>query len=816
MQQTPQGYTRCYAKAHHVMQKKQKEVFSAWTIHRRLSSKSSNQFDEHKSGDRAGSRGRGQLDSRGQLDGRGHYQGRSQGREHTPITLMNRNFEDLLQKQISKSADILRSLQTSPKEIMEIQQQWSHMMPKLTPEILHGKVIYQIHGLARTALDWETAPASFATLTGPRGRQENTFGGAIPLTVNTAIQAWGKIGNSQQAEELVMLMLQRQDSAFAPNYETYVSLMDAFGKSGDSAKAVDWMNRMPHHLKRPSNISPARIHNSVLNAYSKNGQAEQATVYLQHMKDKRNIEPDSYSYSAIILAWKNSHSPDARLKVEIMLETIKENYRTHRLEANAPNAALIGVSMSMAVSPKSCERMLNDLIQMYHNSNRSKMFEPNERHFMTTMNMFAKAGEAKITEELFQKMEQLYFDGLPSCRPTYRTFLIVVDAYCKKNTLESSHYARMLLDRLQNLFRKDINSNWGYNMVMDAYIKSTNDARYVEEIYQRMLEISEEYPSLLPDKITYTCLMKAWIQEGKPGFPDQIDELLTRMEQSPQNSTKPDQVTFGVVLDGLDQSGVRDACNRADIIVRRMRDQGISLNRVIFNSLLGIRVKEGGPESAEELLREMDSNDFGNDCRPSAEIFTTIILAWARSERSDQCFDAAVRLLEEQVHRFNAGEYLCKPQEMTLTAMLSALASSSENNKAERARVLLGTFEKLFSVVPNRITLSAVINVCSKEVGDEPARNDALAMAVATFQKIRQTNNSDAAIYGAILDACYNLPSRLEDKERAMSEAFTEICDDGNMHPSVLYIFRRAFPDSPLLEGIENDSSIPPSWTRSI
>ena len=803
-----------------------KERFPTTTNHGRMLSERSNPFGLCRNGNGNRSEGTGAGTGTGtgrdheQPHGREQYQGQSQSQSqtHTPITRMNNNFEDLLQKQISNSADILlRTLQTNPREIMLVQQQWSHLMPKLTPEILHGKVIYQIHHLARMALHWETAPPTFTTLTHSRRQQdEHNLSGRIPLIVNTAIQAWGKIGNSQHAEELVILMLQRQDTAFHPTYETYLSLMDAFGKSGDSAKAIHWMNRIPHQIKRPSKISAVRIHNSVLNAYSKNGQAEQATAYLQLIKDELNIEPDSYSYSAVILAWKNSQSPDARLKVEAMMENIKENYRKHHHERDAPSAALIGTAMSMAVSPKSCERMLNDLITMYHNSNRSKIFQPNERHFMTTMNMFAKAGEAKITEELFQKMEQHYIDGLPSCQPTYRSFLIVVDAYCKKNTLESSHYARSLLHRLEHLFRKDLNSNWGYNMVMDAYIKSTNDARYVEEIYHRLLELSKEHPTLSPDKITYTCLMKAWIQEKKPGFPDQIDDLLTRMEQSPLKSIKPDQVTFGVVMHGLDQSGVRDAGNRADIVVRRMRHQGVALNRVIFNSLLGIRVKQGGPESAEALLCEMDSNDFGEDCRPSAEIFTTIILAWARSERRDECFDAAVRLLEKQVHRFNAGEYLCKPQEMTLTAMLSALASSSKSEKAERARVLLNTFEKVFRVVPNRITLSAVINVCSKEVGNESARNDALAMALATFQKIRQTNNSDAAIYGAILDACYNLPTKLEDKKYAMTEAFVEICKDGNMHPSVLYIFRRAFPDSPLLEGIENDSVLPLSWTRNI
>jgi len=733
----------------------------------------------------------------------------------TRLTLMNRDFNDMLQKQIEKSTAFLRSLQKSPKDLIDNQQQWSRLLPQLTPEILNGKVAYQIHDLARTALDWDDVPPNISNRKGPQ-MPGNMW--TMPLIVNTAIQAWGKLGNSTRAEELVKRMIQRDHAEFAPNYATYVSLIDAFGRSGDAEKAIHWLGRIPNNMSRPSTLSATRIHNGVLNAFARNGQAEEAVAYLKKMKDQLQIEPDSYSYSAIMQAWKNSDLPDARFRVEALLDAVKENYQAQRQEMQAPNKTVTGVAMSMAVSPESCENMLNNLVQMYLDSNRNKLFEPNARHFMTVMNMYAKTGQPNRTEEVFQKMEELYRDGIASCRPTYRAYMTLVDAYCKQGTLKSCHYARKLLDRLEPLFGKDLN-NWGYNMVMDAFIKTTKDSMYAEELFHRMLEMSEMYPGLTPDKVTYTCLMKAWIQEGKPGYFDRVENLLTRMERSQQKSATPDQVTFGVVLDGLAQSGLRDTDNRANVVLQRMLDQGVEPNRVIFNSLLSIRVKQRGPVGAEELLRLMDTMDIGHQCRPSAENFNTIILSWARSGRSDECFEASMRLFEDQVNRFIGGEYLCKPQETTLTAILSALASSSNSNKAERTRVLLNTFEQQFSVVPNRIILSSVINVCSKEIGEEAARQEALALAVSTFQLIRHShasNDSDAAIYGALLDACYNLPSSHEGKENAMSDAFKTICEDGQMQPSVLYIFRRAFPNSPLLKGIENNSMMPSSWTRNV
>lgn len=718
--------------------------------------------------------------------------------------LVQNNFDEALQKQISKSEAMLRAFTKNSKEVIEIQLQWSRMIPQLTPDILHGRVAYLIHDLANLALNWETAPVNVGK------------SWTIPFIVNTAIQAWGKLGNATKAEGLVERMLSRQDPAFDPNFETYVSLLDAFGREGDAERAIAWLKRIPPDLKRPSTLSPARIHNSILNAHARNGQAREAAAYMHAMKEQWNIEPDSYSYSALIQAWKCSDEPNAKHEIEALLDKIKEHYHANRQDVYAPNHTVTGIAMSMASSPESCERMLDDLVQLYLDSSRNKLFEPNARHFVMVMNMYAKHGEPKITEQVFHKMEGLFRDGISGCRPTYRAFMVVVDAYCKQCTLDAAHNARNLLDRLQQLFKKDIN-NWGFNMVMDAYVKSTRDAKYVEELYHIMLDMAEEYPGTAPDKFTYTCLMKAWIQEGKPGFFERVEELLSRMERSPQKSSKPDQVTFGVVLDGLVQSGLKDAGNRASTIYRRMLDQGVEPNRVIFNSLISIRGKEGGLEGAEELLREMDLKPIGHQCRPCAVTFTSIISAWARSERSNECFDAAMRLLDELVRRFNDGETLCIPQEMTLTAVLSALANSSKTNKAERVKKLLEMFEQQFGVLPNNIIFSAVIYVCSTETGDEISRQEALALAISTFQKIRHKlvcAKNAAAIHGALLDACYKLPSSEKDKERIMSEAFTNICEDGHMHPSVLYIFRRAFPDSPLLEGIGNETSMPSTWTR--
>ena len=106
-----------------------------------------------------------------------------------------------------------------------------------------------------------------------------------------------------------------------------------------------------------------------------------------------------------------------------------------------------------------------------------------------------------------------------------------MDAYAKQGTLEGARKAEEILKLMEDDFlerngRATIN-NYGYNVVMNAYVRTSKDAGKVEEIFKRMEEIAEQrqIPSLFPDKISYTTLMRAWKAERKPGYLAKVENL---------------------------------------------------------------------------------------------------------------------------------------------------------------------------------------------------------------------------------------------------------------------------------------------------
>ena len=175
-----------------------------------------------------------------------------------------------------------------------------------------------------------------------------------------------------------------------------------------------------------------------------------------------------------------------------------------------------------------------------------------------------------------------------------------MDAFAKQRTLEGARKAEEILTSMErDLFeqrqarqgRVATINNYGYNVVMNAYVQQTTcvmDSKKVQQIFHRMEELAKQFqiPSLYPDKISYTTLMRAYKAEGKSGYAQKIETLLAAMESSDNDRIHPDSITYSVVLDALGKCGDADAAARGEAVLRRMRDRGIAPNRICYNSML--------------------------------------------------------------------------------------------------------------------------------------------------------------------------------------------------------------------------------------
>ena len=88
------------------------------------------------------------------------------------------------------------------------------------------------------------------------------------------------------------------------------------------------------------------------------------------------------------------------------------------------------------------------------------------------------------------------------------------------------------------------------------------------------METNEE-SDMRPDVVTYTSLIKCWIQSGRSGAGDRAEEIVNFLHQRYKEGyteCKPDAVLYNVAIDALAKSESPNSGERAEALLNRMLD----------------------------------------------------------------------------------------------------------------------------------------------------------------------------------------------------------------------------------------------------
>ena len=125
---------------------------------------------------------------------------------------------------------------------------------------------------------------------------------------------------------------------------------------------------------------------------------------------------------------------------------------------------------------------------------------------------------------------------------------------------------------------------------MDAIARSQKNgrARRSEAVIQRMKDINLKTgnESVLPDKVTYTSLIKALHEDRIPGCSEKGKALLKMMEEAATKGNsrlKPDLFTYSTVLNALSYDGYPEQCEE---LVDKMESEGLGGNIEIFPDIV--------------------------------------------------------------------------------------------------------------------------------------------------------------------------------------------------------------------------------------
>jgi hypothetical protein len=222
--------------------------------------------------------------------------------------------------------------------------------------------------------------------------------------------------------------------------------------------------------------------------------------------------------------------------------------------------------------------------------------------------------------------------------------------------------------------------------------------------------------SARPNLHSFVTLLYAVVNSGRPGAPQQAENLLRGMYQDFQNgntSAKPNTQAITLVIDSWAKSGNRDAGEKAEALLDWMiglyeetRDESFKPNPVTWNAVVNAWAK---------------SRVFGKACR-------------------------AKRVLDRMVKMYESDKEEAKPNTFVYTAVVNAAAYTvgDASEKQDAFRIASNTFidlEKSNYGKPNHVTFGAYMTACRNLIPEGESRASAVGDAFKKCCQVGMVND---------------------------------------------------------------------------
>jgi pentatricopeptide repeat protein len=234
----------------------------------------------------------------------------------------------------------------------------------------------------------------------------------------------------------------------------------------------------------------------------------------------------------------------------------------------------------------------------------------------------------------------------------------------------------------------------------------------------------------------------------------------------------PDTISYNTVLHAVARSGWDDSGERAEGLLRSMKDQGVVVNARSYTTCMDAWSQSGCPDRAELLLQEM-----------------------------------------EELYELTQNKEL-KPNCISYSTVIHAYASSTKDHP-DKANTAYKIFQNMRAkgVQPNTVTYNNLLN-CFATSKPQP---ELIGLVAKLYQQVLTEDMPDHYTFGTVLKACCNL---LWEDAGFAPAVFREACERGHVSSGVLWQLRQAVPVDTYREIVGNDqvawTELPPKWTRNV
>jgi pentatricopeptide repeat protein len=485
--------------------------------------------------------------------------------------------------------------------------------------------------------------------------------------------------------------------------------------------------------------------------------ARRAEAIIKRMVNN-GVEPDMVAYTALLMAWSKSKSHKER---------------------------------RMAASRALC--ILQEMEQKY--IEHKSYCKPSALSYTTAISAIGNsldANAAELAERVIRHMYTLHEDGkITGIYPTTITYNAVISAIARmKDPRNKSKHAEQAQRLLTEMIRRSqegekcVEPNektWGGVMLAWATSGVSNAPQNAEKLLEVMEEMYRSGKSTVrPNTICMTTVMRAWSNSRHDDALDRAEAILKRMEEEYEKSgdeaVKPNAISYVTLIDAFARRDPNGAARRAQATVDRMirlYAKGLGHarpSRIVFNTLVNCWSRSNDPDAgikAERILQWMEAQYEAGDeyVKPDEITFCNVLNAWANNarnggaERSQQILDHMQSLSNE--------ERGFRQSVISYNIVIKAWGRSGRFDAVQKAESLLKYLENQTEIHPDTTTYSSVINCCAYYDGPEEGRQEALEVALRTFQKLSLSPHAqpNQITFGTLFKAVNKLMPKLKDED---------------------------------------------------
>lgn len=157
----------------------------------------------------------------------------------------------------------------------------------------------------------------------------------------------------------------------------------------------------------------------------------------------------------------------------------------------------------------------------------------------------------------------------------------------------------------------------------------------------RLCKLSDTLPGFRVDVRAFSIILGAAIDQSPPESVAMTAETLLNvaLERAAKGNLdiRPNTVIWCQILKAWKKSDAQDAPEQADTVLKRMRDQGVEPDRLVFNSMIHVHALKGNTGRSEDFLRQMlEDYENGNErVKPVTISCNMVLLSYLKSSQRD-------------------------------------------------------------------------------------------------------------------------------------------------------------------------------------